>query len=223
MPRATWLCRASYHQPRRTDTSLALILSPCLLSVGQSLRLVASALPHYGDSHRRRRLHLRLVRYSQDAAPSSSRMAAGCLPSRPRNHLARHRLAARWFRRRTAQRSYGGASAPDVLRSAASAPRLSDGSAAPRSSPRSHRDLLAPLIRSKLLRKLGHFLTTPLVAWLAMNLIFLGWHVPAAYDFALEHEHWHDFEHICFLGSSILFWWPIIRPWPSARASCWAG
>jgi putative membrane protein len=48
-----------------------------------------------------------------------------------------------------------------------------------------------------------------------MNLIFLGWHIPAAYDFALEHERWHDFEHICFLGSAILFWWPIIQPWPS--------
>ncbi|MGD0939710.1 MAG: cytochrome c oxidase assembly protein [Terracidiphilus sp.] len=75
--------------------------------------------------------------------------------------------------------------------------------------------LIAPLIRSKFLRNLGNFLTTPLVAWLAMNLIFLGWHVPAAYDFALEHERWHNFEHICFLGSAILFWWPIIRPWPS--------
>lgn len=75
--------------------------------------------------------------------------------------------------------------------------------------------LIAPFIRSKFLRSLGHFLTTPLVAWLAMNLIFLGWHVPAAYDFALEHERWHDLEHICFLGSAILFWWPIIRPWPS--------
>ena len=74
---------------------------------------------------------------------------------------------------------------------------------------------IAPLIRSKFLRNLGNFLTTLLVAWLAMNLIFLGWHVPAAYDFALEHERWHNFEHICFLGSAILFWWPIIRPWPS--------
>ena len=38
--------------------------------------------------------------------------------------------------------------------------------------------------------------------------------MPAAYDFALEHEHWHEFEHLCFLGTSILFWWPVIRPWP---------
>jgi len=82
--------------------------------------------------------------------------------------------------------------------------------------------LLGPLLRLKALRQLGHFLIKPLVAWLAMNLIFLGWHVPSAYDFALEHECWHDFEHICFLGSSILFWWPLIRPWPTtARYPGW--
>jgi cytochrome c oxidase assembly factor CtaG len=51
-----------------------------------------------------------------------------------------------------------------------------------------------------------------------MNLAFLGWHVPAAYDFALEHERWHGFEHLCFLGTSILFWWPVIRPWPTRAA-----
>jgi putative membrane protein len=82
--------------------------------------------------------------------------------------------------------------------------------------------ILAPLLRIKWLRQLGRFLTRPLVAWVAMNVSFLGWHVPAAYDFALEHERWHDFEHICFLGSSILFWWPIIRPWPThVRAHGW--
>jgi putative membrane protein len=82
--------------------------------------------------------------------------------------------------------------------------------------------VVGPLLRLKALRRAAHFLTTPLVAWLAMNLIFLGWHVPAAYDFALEHEHWHEFEHTCFLGSSLLFWWPLIRPWPtSARSLGW--
>jgi cytochrome c oxidase assembly factor CtaG len=75
--------------------------------------------------------------------------------------------------------------------------------------------LIGPLIRITMLRKLGHLLIIPLVAWLAMNLTFLGWHVPAAYDFALEHERWHEFEHLCFLGTSILFWWPIVHPWPT--------
>src|SRR5579863_10739709 len=72
------------------------------------------------------------------------------------------------------------------------------------------------LLRSSALRSLGRFLVHPAVAWLAMNLSFLVWHIPRAYDFALEHERWHDVEHLCFLVTSILFWWPMIRPWPTS-------
>jgi putative membrane protein len=78
--------------------------------------------------------------------------------------------------------------------------------------------VLGPLIRIKALRRAGHVMITPVVAWLAMNLTFLGWHVPAAYDFALDHERWHEVEHLCFLGTSILFWWPLIRPWPTRES-----
>ena len=82
--------------------------------------------------------------------------------------------------------------------------------------------VLGPLFRIEFLRRLGRFLVRPTFAWLAMNVFFLGWHIPAAYDFALEHEAWHDVEHLCFLGSSILFWWPLIRPWPTgARYPSW--
>ena len=84
------------------------------------------------------------------------------------------------------------------------------------------RPVLNPLLRSSSLRRLEHLLITPVFAWLAMNLTFLSWHVPAAYDFALEHERWHAFEHACFLGTSILFWWYILRPWPAkARRPSW--
>ena len=84
------------------------------------------------------------------------------------------------------------------------------------------RPLLNPLLRSSALRRLEHLLVTPLFAWLAMNLTFLGWHVPVAYNFALEHEGWHAFEHACFLGSSLLFWWHLLRPWPAeARHRSW--
>jgi cytochrome c oxidase assembly factor CtaG len=77
------------------------------------------------------------------------------------------------------------------------------------------RILVAPLIRLGSLRRFAHCLVTPLVAWLAMNIAFLGWHIPAAYDFALEHENWHAVEHFCFLASSLLFWWCVMRPWPA--------
>jgi putative membrane protein len=83
--------------------------------------------------------------------------------------------------------------------------------------------IIGPLVRIRSLRKFGHWLIKPVVAWLAMNITFLAWHVPRAYDFALEHEFWHGIEHLCFLWTSILFWWVILRPWPSSehRESWW--
>jgi cytochrome c oxidase assembly factor CtaG len=77
--------------------------------------------------------------------------------------------------------------------------------------------ILGPLICNKALTKVAHWLVTPVVAWLIMNATFLAWHIPSAYDFALEHENWHAFEHLCFLVSSLLFWWCIMRPWPAER------
>jgi putative membrane protein len=74
-----------------------------------------------------------------------------------------------------------------------------------------------PLIRFRPLRWLSHQLVRPRYAWLAMNLTFLAWHIPAAYDFALENEFWHDIEHLCFLSTSMLFWWCIVNPWPARQ------
>jgi cytochrome c oxidase assembly factor CtaG len=77
------------------------------------------------------------------------------------------------------------------------------------------RSLLSPLLRSQALRSALGWLERPVIAWLLMNLTLLAWHIPAAYDFALEHEGWHVFEHVCFLSTSLLFWWVLLRPWPA--------
>ncbi len=76
------------------------------------------------------------------------------------------------------------------------------------------RAMVGPLLRTGWLRRLGNWLILPPVAWILMNGTYVLWHVPAAYDFALEHEGWHDFEHACFLWSSLAYWWCIVRPWP---------
>jgi len=72
-----------------------------------------------------------------------------------------------------------------------------------------------PLLRIRLLRRFAHWLVSPAIAWLAMNIAYLAWHVPAAYDLALENEALHGVEHLCFLFTSLLFWWTIFRPWPA--------
>jgi cytochrome c oxidase assembly factor CtaG len=81
------------------------------------------------------------------------------------------------------------------------------------------RSIVGPLMRLQPLRHLGARFVTPLVAWFAMNLSFIGWHIPSAYDFALEHEWLHDVEHVCFLGASLLFWFCVLRPWPARQNS----
>ena len=78
---------------------------------------------------------------------------------------------------------------------------------------------VAPLLRWRGLRRVEEFFTAPLFAWLAMDLTLLLWHIPGAYDYALEHEYVHDVEHLCFLFSSMLFWWVLLRPWPSRLPS----
>ncbi len=53
-------------------------------------------------------------------------------------------------------------------------------------------NILGPLFSSKTMLALGRFLTRPVVAWLVMNVTFLLWHTPAAYDYALWNQPWHQ-------------------------------
>jgi putative membrane protein len=85
------------------------------------------------------------------------------------------------------------------------------------------RDGLGWLFRMRWLHRFFRFLSHPVVAWVAMNITFLGWHIPRAYELALSSDAWHALEHACFLVTGLLFWFPIIQPWPSvSRGSRWA-
>lgn len=84
------------------------------------------------------------------------------------------------------------------------------------------RRMIGPLIASRTVRSIGRFLAAPAVAWLLFNVVFLAWHLPTAYDFALRNEHIHDLEHICFLVTALLFWYVVLHPWPSpVRSNSW--
>jgi cytochrome c oxidase assembly factor CtaG len=65
-------------------------------------------------------------------------------------------------------------------------------------------------LASRLADRLGH----PLLGLLVMSLAMWGWHVPAAFELALASRAWHVAEHATFLGAGLLFWWPVVHPWP---------
>jgi cytochrome c oxidase assembly factor CtaG len=82
--------------------------------------------------------------------------------------------------------------------------------------------VLRPLFATGIAHHVGAWLTRPRVAWIAMNAAYVGWHIPRAYEFALASENWHNFEHACFFFTSVMFWWPVIAPWPHRqRGSRW--
>jgi cytochrome c oxidase assembly factor CtaG len=77
------------------------------------------------------------------------------------------------------------------------------------------RSTLGPAFRWPPLQLLGRGLTHPLACWILAAVALVAWHVPSLFDLALRSDGWHDAEHLCFLSSSILFWWPVVQPFPS--------
>ncbi len=77
------------------------------------------------------------------------------------------------------------------------------------------REVLGPFLASPDLRRWGHRMMHPLVGGTAFLLSTLIWHLPGPYELALRSPSWHIVEHVCFLGTALLFWFPVVQPWPS--------
>ena len=84
--------------------------------------------------------------------------------------------------------------------------------------PRPIRRTVAIALASKPLRRLTRVLADPRVGWVAFVIAFWAWHIPALYDLGLGSDSWHHVQHTCFFATALLFWRPVILPWP-ARSS----
>lgn len=65
------------------------------------------------------------------------------------------------------------------------------------------RPVVAPVVR---------VLTHPVVALGVFSLAFSLWHVPAIYQGALRNSLVHHIEHVIFIGTGLLLWWPVMSP-----------
>jgi putative membrane protein len=89
--------------------------------------------------------------------------------------------------------------------------------------PRLAKLLLGPAMRSQIVRRLFACVTEPIFCWLAFAAAFWVWHLPGFFQLALRSERWHVVEHGCFFVTALMFWYPVIQPWPSvARWPRWA-
>lgn len=74
---------------------------------------------------------------------------------------------------------------------------------------------LGPFLEWRPLQRAASFFVHPVTAWLAFAISTWVWHAPALYQLALRSPLWHDVEHACFFGAALLFWFPVVQPWPS--------
>lgn len=75
--------------------------------------------------------------------------------------------------------------------------------------------IIHPIIQWPPMQRLGKALAQPAFCWLAASAVLMGWHIPALFAIGLRSEVWHGIEQVSFLATGLLFWWPVIHPWPS--------
>src|SRR5215469_3419964 len=84
------------------------------------------------------------------------------------------------------------------------------------------REFAGPFLNWRVATRVGNTLTQPVVSLLLMGIVMFAWHVPQMYELALHSAAWHEVEHACFFVVALIFWWPVVQPWPSqARSPRW--
>jgi cytochrome c oxidase assembly factor CtaG len=79
-----------------------------------------------------------------------------------------------------------------------------------------------PLLRSGPLREAFRRMTHPAASLPLFVASTWLWHIPTVYEAALRRTSLHSLQHLCFLVTGLLFWYPVVRPYPGRpRWSLW--
>jgi cytochrome c oxidase assembly factor CtaG len=74
------------------------------------------------------------------------------------------------------------------------------------SSPGTRRRILVPILNSRMAR----ILANPLVAWSLLFVVLWASHLTSLYEAAMLNRGLHALEHVAYLGTAVLFWWPVV-------------
>ena len=69
--------------------------------------------------------------------------------------------------------------------------------------------------RRPLIGRIANVLGRPELCWSAAAATLIGWHIPSLFARGMQAPGWHFVEQSSFLVTGLLFWWPVIQPWPS--------
>jgi putative membrane protein len=83
--------------------------------------------------------------------------------------------------------------------------------------------MVRPLLRPRWVMQVAREVTKPAIAFGLCNAVFAVWHLPPFYDLALRNHNVHVFEHLLFISTALLLWWPLLSPLPELPAIPHAG
>src|SRR5947208_6775531 len=79
--------------------------------------------------------------------------------------------------------------------------------------------VVRPLLRPRWIMAVARVATRPLMAAIIFSAPIVIWHVPVLYEAALRNHNLHIVQHLVFLSTAVIMWWPVLSPIPElARA-----
>lgn len=74
-----------------------------------------------------------------------------------------------------------------------------------------------PSRQSRAVKTFAKAVGGPKFAWLAACAALVGWHIPTFFALGMQSTPWHLFEHLSFLATGLLFWWPVVQASGASR------
>lgn len=76
-------------------------------------------------------------------------------------------------------------------------------------------NVVSPVLRLPFVKRFDRQIANPAICWLLATIALIAWHIPSIFELALRLDWLHKLEHASFFGAGLMFWWPVIQPWPS--------
>jgi putative membrane protein len=74
--------------------------------------------------------------------------------------------------------------------------------------------MLRPALGVRGVGAAARFLTRTAICYAVFNVTLAAWHLPVLYNTALEIHAVHIVEHLMFIATAVLMWWPLLSPLP---------
>jgi putative membrane protein len=83
--------------------------------------------------------------------------------------------------------------------------------------------MLRPTLRVTAIRRTAQWLTRPITCFVLFNVMIAAWHLPPLYNLAMAHHPVHIAEHLMFMATAVLMWWPFLSPLPELPRLAYPG